>query len=334
MVEEERNDMKSSTAEKVWSFGWDKEYFVVLWIDVKKNLKQSLITFIGLTYLLTLTLLYLEVKAVDVKVWGASVVIVVVVMTIFLSPREYFAGFWQDIKRNWKQNLVVLVLLVCLLVVTLLYLKLKVIDVMVWAASLAVIMIVMLVMAILLRHRIHRKVVRHNFDPVSLGTLWFSFALSLWISQPISEWYTIFIEICFSLGALAFLIAVFSRSMRMFLNTEVASEVMVFTLLAFVFGFALGWLPAITQVSGVIREVVVYFGFLWVVVMLVVMFRDVKNELAHILFVIFFIMAALIKFCKLDIIGIIGGVALIGIAALLYLVTTRRVHPYGEVSEK
>jgi F0F1-type ATP synthase membrane subunit a len=79
------------------------------------------------------------------------------------------------------------------------------------------------------------------------------------------------------LGALAFLVAVFSRSMRMFLNT-VASEVMFFTLLAFVFGFAPGWLPAITQVSGVIREVMVYFGFLRVV-MLVVMFRDVKNEL-------------------------------------------------------
>jgi len=268
MVEGERNDMKSSTAEKVWSFGWDKKYFVGLWIDVKKNLKQSLVTFIGLTYLLTLTLLYLEVKAVDVKVWGASVVVVVVVMTVLLRPR------------------------------------------------------------------IRRKVVRHNFDPVSLGTLWFSFALSLWISQPIREWYIIFIEICFSLGALAFLVAVFSRSMRMFINTEVASEVMLFTLLAFVFGFTLGWLPAITQVSGIIREVILYFGFLWVVVMLVVMFRDAKNELAHILFVVFFIMAALIKLWKLDTIGIIGGVTLLGIAALLYLVATHRVHPYGEVSEK
>jgi len=109
---------------------------------------------------------------------------------------------------------------------------------------------------------------------------------------------------------------------------------MFFTLLAFVFGFALGWLPAITQGSGVIREVIVYFGFLWAVVMLVVMFRDVKNELAHILFVVFFIAAALIKLWKLDIIGIIGGVALMGIAGLLYLVATRRVHPYGEVSEK
>jgi len=332
MVEEERNDMKSSAAEKVWSFGWDKKYFVRLWIHVKRNLKQGLVTFIGLTYLLTLTLLYLEVKAVDAKVWGGSVVVGAVVMTILLRPREYFRGLWQDIKKNWKQNLVVLVGLACLLAVTLLYLKLKVIDVTVWAASLAAIMIVMLVTAILLRRRKHRKVVRRNFDPVSLGTLWFSFALTLWIGQPIREWYTIFIEVCFSIGALAFLVAVFSRSMRMFLNTEVAPEVMFFTLLAFVFGFTVGWLPALSQVSGAIREVIVYFGFLWVVVMLVVMFRDVKNELARILFVVFFFIAALIRFWERDIIGVIGGIALLIIAAVLYLVATSRVHPYGEVS--
>ncbi|GAI50160.1 unnamed protein product, partial [marine sediment metagenome] len=46
------------------------------------------------------------------------------------------------------------------------------------------------------------------------------------------------------------------------------------------------------------------------------------------------IMAALIKLWKLDTIGIIGGVTLLGIAALLYLVATHRVHLYGEVSEK
>lgn len=336
MVEKESNyvkvSAKVSTDEKVWSWSWDKKYFVGLWIDARKNLKRSLVIFIGLTCLLTLTLLYLELKAVDVKVWGASMVAGVVVMTVLLFPREYFREFWPDTKKNWKQNLVVLVGLVCLITVTLLYLNLKVIGVVVWAASVAAIMIVMLVMTILRRK--HVKVVRHNFDPVSLGTLWFSFAVSLWISQPIRDWHVAFLEVFFSVGALAFLVAVFSRKMRTVLNTELAPEVMFFTLIAFVFGFALGWLPALQQVSGPILELIVYFGVLWVVVMLVVMFRDVKNELARMLFVVYFFVAACIRFSEGGMTGIIGGIALLVITGLLYLVATSRVHPSGEVSEK
>jgi hypothetical protein len=259
-----------------------------------------------------------------VKVWSLD------------KDKEYFVGLWRAVKGNWKQNLVVLIGLACLLTVTLLSLEAKVIDAKVWEAS---VVVVMAIMAILLRHRIRRraeveKVVQHDFAPVSLGTLWFSFALTLWISQQIRVWYTIIIEIFFSLGALAFLVAVFSRSMRKFLNTRAAAIVMPLTFVAFVFGFALGWLPALSQVSGVILEMIVYFGSLWVVAMLLVMFRDVKNELARILFVVFFLIAAVIRFCEHNIIGIIGGITLTGIAVLLYLVATGRVHPYGEVSEQ
>jgi len=67
--------------------------------------------------------------------------------------------------------------------------------------------------------------------------------------------------------------------------------------------------------------------------MLVILFRDVKNELARILFVIFFLFVAVIRFCEHDTIGIISGIVLTGIAVLLYLVATGRLHPYGEVSE-
>ena len=108
---------------------------------------------------------------------------------------------------------------------------------------------------------------------------------------------------------------------------------MPLTFFAFILGFALGWLPALSQVSTVIRVVVMYFGFAWVVAMLVTLFRDVKSELARILFVIFFVIVAVIRFCEHDIIGIIGGIIFMGIAVLLYLVATDRLHPYGEVSK-
>jgi hypothetical protein len=259
-----------------------------------------------------------------VKVWSLN------------KDKEYFAGLWRSAKLNWKQSLVVLIGLVCSLTVTLFYIEAKVIDAKVWEASVVVIMVVM---AILLRHQIRRRaeverVAQHDFDPVSLGTLWFSFALTLWTSQQIRSWQTMIIEILVSLGALAFLVAVFSRSMRMFLNTRAAAIVMPLTLVAFVFGFALGWLPVLSQVSGFVLDVVVYFGFLWVVAMLLVMFRDVKDGLACILFVVFFLIAAVIKFFEHDIVGIIGGITLTCIAVLLYLVATGRLHPYGEVSEQ
>ena len=259
-----------------------------------------------------------------VKVWSIE------------KDKEYFVGLWRAVKGDWKRNLVVFIGLVFLLTLTLFSFEAKVVDVQVWEAS---VVVVFLVMAILLRHRIHRKaevdkVERHDFDPVSLGTLWFSFALTLWISQQIRVWYIIIIEILFSLGSLTFLVAVLSRSMRKFLNTRAAAIVMPLTLAAFVFGFFIGWLPALSQVSGVTLAIIEYFGFLWMIAILLVMFRDVKNELARILFVISFLTAGVIKFCDHSIIGLIGGITFTGIAILLYLVATGRMHPYGEVSEQ
>jgi len=251
------------------------------------------------------------------------------------EDKDYFAGLWRDLKDNWQQSLIVLIGLACLFIVTLLYLEAKVIDTKVWQA---VVVVVSGLMAALLSPRRRRKagvkkVVQHDFDPVSLGILCFSFALSLWISQQTSGLSVLIIAIFVSLVSLAFFVAVFSRSIRRFMNTRAAPIVMPLTFFAFVLGFALGWLPALSQVSAVIRVVVMYFGFAWVVAMLVTLFRDVKNELARILFVIFFVIVAVIRFCEHDTIGIIGGIIFMGIAVLLYLVATKRLHPYGEVSE-
>ena len=76
-----------------------------------------------------------------------------------------------------------------------------------------------------------------------------------------------------------------------------------------------------------------YFGFAWVVTILMILLRDVKNELARILFVIFPLFVAVIRFCEHDTISIISGIVLIGITVLLYLVATGRLRPYGEVLE-
>lgn len=267
--------MKSSTPIKVWSLDNDKDYFARLWRGVKDDWQQSLIVFIGLTCLFTVTLLYLEAKVIDARLYGAIFIVVSALMVTLLQMR-----------RQKKTRV--------------------------------------------------KKVIQHDFDPVSLGILYFGAALSflsLLISQQIGSLFVLIVAIFFSLASLAFFSAVFSRSIRGFINTRAAPIVMPLTFIASVLGFILGLLPALSQGSGVIRVIVIYFGFAWVVAILVTLFRDVKNELARVLFVIFFVIAAVIRFCEHDTIGIIGGIFLMGIAVLLYLVATDRLHPYGEVSE-
>jgi hypothetical protein len=252
------------------------------------------------------------------------------------NDKDYFARLRREVKDNRQQSSIVFIGLMCLFTVILLYVEAKVIDVKVFSASFIVVSVLM--MAMLLSMRRHRKpkvkkVIQHAlkpFEPVSLGILYFGFALSLLlINQQINDLLVLIVAIFISLLSLAFFFAVFSRSVRGFINTRAALIVMPLTFFAFV----LGWLAALSQVSGVIRAVVIYFGFAWVVAMLAILFRDVKNELARILFVIFFLFVAVIKFCEYDTIGIIGGIFLTGIAVLLYLVATGRLHPYGEVLE-
>ena len=80
--------MKSSPAIKVWSLDNDKDYFARLYRGVKDNLQQSLIVLVGLACLCTVTLLYLEAKVIDAKVWQAVVVVVSGLMAALLSPRR------------------------------------------------------------------------------------------------------------------------------------------------------------------------------------------------------------------------------------------------------
>lgn len=253
------------------------------------------------------------------------------------NDKDYFAGLWRGVKDDWQWSLIVLIGLTCLFTVTLLYLEANAIDAKVWGVSFVIVSTLMLTLLQMRRRRKTRvkKVIQHDFDPVSLGILYFGSALSflsLVISQQIGSLFILIVVFFFSVS-LAFLFAVFSRPVRGFINTRAAPILMALTFTVSVLGFVLGMLPALSQDSPVIRAVIIYFGFAWVVAILVTLFRDVKDELARVLFVIFFVIAAVIRFREHETIGIIGGIFLMGIAVLLYLVATGRLHPYGKVSE-
>lgn len=97
--------------------------------------------------------------------------------------------------------------------------------------------------------------------------------------------------------------------MRTFLNTRGAPFVIGLTFTALSFGFALSMLgslsafPQVSFINRVIVQVIVYFGFAWIVIILLVLFRDAKNELAQILFAAFLIFLAIMKLLGHDYIG-------------------------------
>ena len=181
-------------------------------------------------------------------------------------------------------------------------------------------------------------------NPVSLGTLYFSFALSLWSSGQINSGSIFGIAILTSLISLAFFIAVFSNSVLNKLSKWVVKPLVSLTFLAFVYGFIIGWLQAFSQVSGIALQVIAYFGFAWIIAILLIMIRDtakqpsknknrlftfVRNYISYLIIVAFLIIAV-IKFLNRD---FWGGGYLIVIAGLSLSVVRGWLKLQGDVFE-
>lgn len=183
-------------------------------------------------------------------------------------------------------------------------------------------------------------------NPVSLGVLYFSFSLSLWSSEQISNWFIFGIAILFSLISIAFFVAVFSQYVLSKLSKWVLTLVSL-TFSAFIYGFTTGWLQAFSQVSGIVLQVIAYFGFAWIIVILLILVRDTakqpnnkKNRLSpftqlirpyvpYVIIAAFFIIAV-IKFLNHD---FWSGVYLIVIAGLALSVARGWIKIHGEIFE-
>jgi hypothetical protein len=188
-----------------------------------------------------------------------------------------------------------------------------------------------------------KKVTIHDFNPISLGTVHFGFAISIWTiwaSSQISDIRMFAIAIIVSLTSVAFFVATYNKPLRTLLNTVAAPYVIGLTFVALAFGSVfgiVGSIPAFPQTSlanRIIVQIIVYFGFAWIVTILLAMLRDIGNELARILLPAFLVFVAVTKLIHSDVVSIIGGIALIAIAVVSYLVITKRLNPYGEVFEK
>ncbi len=260
---------------------------------------------------------------------------------IFDKDKDFFIKLWQTTRDNWKQNSLLSLGLICLFAALLLFLYGRQLV----AAVFGVLGFAMWVIALwrVSRKVASKKVIIHDFNPISLGTVHFGFAITLWTvwaSNPISDMRTFVIAIIVSLTSVAFFVATYNKPLRTLLNTQAAPYVIGLTFVALAFGSVfgiVGSLPAFPQTSlanRIIVQIIVYLGFAWIVTILLAMLRDIGNELARILLPAFLVFVAVTKLTHPDTVSIIGGIALMAIAVLAYLVITERLNPYGEVFEK
>lgn len=252
----------------------------------------------------------------------------------FDKDKKYFIKLWQTTKKEWKQTIVITVGMVALLVVLFLNLFTNLVTgwilAALWFAIWALVMIA--------RQRINkkprvRKVTTYNFNPVSVGILYFGFGLSLWGNVKAGHILTYGIPVIVFIVSVAFIVAVFSQRVRTFMNTRAAPIVLPLTFWALLLGFVLNWLPAFSHATEISWQAIMYFGFLWFITILLVMYRDVIYEPVRILTIIFFMIVAGIRFHEQNDVGYISGAALLVIVALLYLVAVGHLHPYGKLEE-
>jgi hypothetical protein len=172
-------------------------------------------------------------------------------------------------------------------------------------------------------------------NPISLGTLYFSFSLSLWSSERISDGRIFGIAIFVTVISFLYFASVFSESLVSKLNQLVKGPLVFVTFLVFLFGYTSGWLQAFVETSGRIQGVIAYFGFAWIVVFLLALIRDTARQGRPQRLLMFLVIAALlviggIRFCYHD---LWSGGYLVAIAALGLAVALNRLKVHGGVFE-
>ena len=264
-------------------------------------------------------------------------------MPKFEKDKQYFLRLHHEVKYDWNKKIVLYLGFLCVVIAMLLYAFTKFLSV--WETGILFLagwMIIYFAVRWIRKNKKEKKARPHDFNPISLGTLYFSFALPLWTTWadekngtvPINDWRAFGIGTLAAVISLVFLIAVLNKKILNFVNTKIAPYLIMLTFIAFVFGFVLGWLPTFGHLSGVLLAIVVFFGFAWIVVILLKMVDELKNKLGSTILIVALTILSIIRFIKYDMVNLIGGGILIIIAALAYFVATGYIHLYGEVFEE
>lgn len=179
-------------------------------------------------------------------------------------------------------------------------------------------------------------------NPIPIGTLYFGFALTLWSIDQLTN-PVISIAIFTSVVSIAFFIGVFCKWWLKLISSWITRFLVLVSLFIYVYGFTIGWIQSFGQTADIPQTFIIYFGFLWIVTMLLVQIRDatkprinnkkhilIFRRIAPIIVLLVLCVFSLIRFINQDYWG--GGYA-IGIAILSILVITGKLPVYGEIQE-
>lgn len=253
------------------------------------------------------------------------------------KDKEYFIKLGLTIKEKWKQTIILSIGVVSLSVV--LFLKILtglISDQLAPVICAAIVLLVGLAWAAIIKRpksKAKKETKPHNFNCVSLGVLYFSFALSLWTNKTADDWPINLITIIISIISVIFFIGVYSELVRNAINKNIAPWLLSLTTLAIFVTFIFGLLSVIEVVPSPILDVIFYFGFLWLVTYLLVIYRDVIWEPVRVWLMIDFIVVAGILYRTHDAVGIIGGTTLLVIFVLCYGVATKHITPNGSLED-
>jgi hypothetical protein len=285
---------------------------------------------------------------------------------IFREDIAFFTSLYRTIRRDWKHSLLLLIIFISFGAALLFYLNGKaILAAILFTPGFVIYFVVLWQVArkveakqiyyagkYVVRKNVFKVVNRktksktstyHDFNPISFGTLHFGVALSLWsawVTNQMSDDRTLVIAIIFSIMSAAFFIAVYNKPTRDFINIQAAPYVISLSFWTLLAGFILGIFEALPDfpqtlfVNRVIVQIVVYFGFAWIVTILLAMLRDAGNELVRVLVLAFLIFVGVTEVVQKDLVSKIGGIALFSIFLIGYLVSTNRLHPYGDIYEK
>ena len=314
-------------------FDKDKEYFIKLGQTIKTKRKETIILSVGMVSLLFVLL------AKILAGWGwlsDQLTPLLCAIIVFLMGLAW-ATFIKKPKGEDKKGTIILSVGILSLAVVFLVKVLGgcISDRLTLALCVVIIVLTGLAYFVFIKRpkvKVKKAAEPHKFNPVSLGVLYFSFALAVWTNKPADNWltYTI-ITIVVSIISAIFLLGVYVKPVRTFINKHGAPIVLPLTTFALFLTFIFDWIPAYAKSSGTSLYVILYFGFLWLVTYLLVMYRDVIWEPVRVWLMIYFIVAAGILYRTHDAVGTIGGTTLLVIFILCYGVATKHLNPYGKL---
>lgn len=256
------------------------------------------------------------------------------------KDKKYFINIGQKIKYNPLKTLILMFWLICAFTIFFLYYYEKHSNPRIFLVLVGILFLVFILIWFINKRKMKKTVTKphkpEKVNPVSVGTLYFSFALAILSLKPVNQNLSASMAgmIIFAFViSLLFIVGIYSKWIRTVLIPQIYTYLIGLTSIIIFFVFIAGMLSPFVEPSGIpqqIMEIIVYFGFAWLVTLLLVRLKEAIPQEFSFLFVLFFFCNAGFKFNLSD---NIGGFALLIIGILVYLVAAGHLHPYGKVTE-